>query len=42
MHIKAKGEKLKPVKNVEKEKNSMIKVRNSVALNLDKIHNPLE
>jgi hypothetical protein len=37
MHIKAKGEKLKPVKNVEKENNSMIKVRNSVALNLDKI-----
>ena len=37
MHIKAKEEKLKPVKNVEKEKNSMIKVRNSVALNLDKI-----
>ena len=42
MHIKAKGEKLKPVKNVEKEKNSMIKVRNSVALNLDKIQSPLE
>jgi len=42
VYTKAKGEKLKPAKNVEKEKNSMIKVRNSVALNLDKIHHPLE
>ena len=41
MYTKAKVEKVKPVNNVEKEK-SITKVRNSVALNLEKIHIPLE
>jgi methyl coenzyme M reductase beta subunit len=41
MYTKAKVEKVKPLNNVEKEK-SMMKVRNSMALNLEKIQNPLE
>ena len=42
MYSKAKADKTKPIKNIEKEKNSMMKNRNSVVLNLDKVHNPLE
>ena len=42
MYSKAKVDKTKPIKNIEKEKNSMMKNRNSVVLNLDKVHNPLE
>jgi hypothetical protein len=41
MYTKAKVEKVKPLNNVEKEK-SMMKVRNSMALNFEKIQNPLE
>lgn len=42
MYSKANVDKSKPIKNVEKEKNSMNKNRNSVVLNLEKVHNPLE